>query len=114
MAHIRRIKRGVLTPLDVNFIASIYNAGDYKRILYMQPLEDQPNLYIVSSTRLGHAPANAIGLSSCWIHRRHGEAGFGATMTPSETPKYEFRFNSLADMVKAHEEALTGEASVPS
>ena len=27
-------------------------------------------------------PANDFGLASCWIHRRHGQKGFGATMFP--------------------------------
>jgi 2-haloacid dehalogenase len=77
-------------------------------------IEKHQILHTAESLFHDHAPANAIGLASCWIHRRHGGAGFGATMTPSEPPKYDFRFNSLADMVKAHEEALTGRASVPS
>ena len=49
-----------------------------------------------------HTPANRHGLRSCWIYRRHGRAGFGATMPPGEMPAYDFRFNSLAEMVEAH------------
>jgi hypothetical protein len=28
--------------------------------------------------------------------------GFGATMPPGEMPAYDFRFNSMAEMVEAH------------
>jgi putative hydrolase of the HAD superfamily len=29
-------------------------------------------------------------------------------MNPGDMPKYEFRFNSMADLAKAHQEALRG------
>jgi putative hydrolase of the HAD superfamily len=65
-------------------------------------------LHTAESLFHDHGPANKHGLASCWIHRRPGEEGFGATMNPGETPKYEFRFNGMADLVKAHQEALRG------
>ena len=52
------------------------------------------------------APANEIGLASCWIHRRHGQSGFGATMQPGTMPRSDFRFVSMADLASAHQEAL--------
>jgi putative hydrolase of the HAD superfamily len=63
-------------------------------------------LHTAESMFHDHAPANRCGLASCWIYRRHGQEGFGATMSPAEMPKYDFRFNSMADLVKAHQEAL--------
>jgi 2-haloacid dehalogenase len=33
---------------------------------------------------------------------------FGATMALAQAPRYDFRFESLADLVKAHQEALKG------
>jgi putative hydrolase of the HAD superfamily len=60
-------------------------------------------LHTAESLFHDHAPANRHGLSSCWIYRRHGQVGFGATMTPAEMPRYDFRFNSLAEMVEAHQ-----------
>jgi 2-haloalkanoic acid dehalogenase type II len=60
-------------------------------------------LHTAESLFHDHAPANDAALASCWIWRRHGEEGFGATMNPGETPRHDFRFNSLADMVKAHQ-----------
>ncbi len=69
-------------------------------------IEKHEILHTAESLFHDHVPANLCGLASCWIHRRHGEEGFGATVSPGETPKYNFRFNSMADLVKAHQEAL--------
>lgn len=63
-------------------------------------------LHTAQSLFHDHGPANEHGLASCWIDRRHIQEGSGATMTPAHTPKYDFRFVSLADMVKAHQQAL--------
>ena len=65
-------------------------------------------LHTAESLFHDHAPANAHGLASCWIYRRRGQEGFGATMTPAQAPHYDFRFDSLADLVKAHQEAVRG------
>jgi 2-haloalkanoic acid dehalogenase type II len=59
-------------------------------------------LHTAESLFHDHAPANRHELNSCWIYRRHGQEGFGATMTPGEMPRYNFRFNSLSEMVEAH------------
>ena len=60
-------------------------------------------LHTAESLFHDHTPANRHGLNSCWIYRRHGEEGFGATLSPTEMPQYNFRFNSMAEMVKAHQ-----------
>ncbi len=62
-------------------------------------------LHTAESLFHDHAPANAHGLASCWIHRRRGEEGSGATMAVAHPPHYDFRFDTLAEMVKAHREA---------
>ncbi|MAT97409.1 MAG: haloacid dehalogenase type II [Anaerolineaceae bacterium] len=59
-------------------------------------------LHTAESLFHDHAPANRHELSSCWIYRRHRQEGFGATMTPGDMPRYDFRFNSMAEMVEAH------------
>ena len=59
-------------------------------------------LHTAESMFHDHAPANAAGLANCWIYRRHDQTGFGATMRPEEMPSYDFRFNSMADLVEAH------------
>jgi 2-haloalkanoic acid dehalogenase type II len=65
-------------------------------------------LHTAQSLFHDHAPANSMGLASAWIDRRHAAAGWGATMPPPGTPKYDFRFESMADMVRAHERELAG------
>lgn len=59
-------------------------------------------LHTAESLFHDHAPANAIGLASAWIHRRHGQEGFGATSQPEKMPHVDFRFTSLAEMAEAH------------
>lgn len=65
-------------------------------------------LHTAESMFHDHGPANRHGLASCWIFRRHGQEGFGATMHPGDMPKYDFRFTSMADLAKAHQDALRG------
>ena len=63
-------------------------------------------LHTAESLFHDHKPANEFGLASCWIYRRHDQEGFGATMNPGQQPKVDFRFNNMAGLVKAHQEAL--------
>jgi 2-haloacid dehalogenase len=71
-------------------------------------VEKNQILHTAESLFHDHAPTNELGLTSCWIHRRHDKQGSGATMALAQAPRYDFRFESLADMVKAHQEALRG------
>lgn len=72
-------------------------------------IEKNQILHTAESMFHDHAPANRHGLTSCWIYRRHDQEGFGATMHPGEMPNVDFQFNSMADLVKAHQEALRAE-----
>jgi 2-haloacid dehalogenase len=58
-------------------------------------------LHVAQSLFHDHAPANAIGLASAWIDRRHGAAGWGATAPPPDGVHYDFRFESLAELADA-------------
>ena len=58
-------------------------------------------LHVAESLFHDHVPAARHGLARCWIHRRHDQAGFGATMDPGETPQVDLRFTSLAALVAA-------------
>lgn len=60
-------------------------------------------LHTAQSLFHDHAPAQAAGLASAWIDRRGTAAGWGATRAPEKLPAYDFRFASLADMVRAHQ-----------
>ncbi|MGH6820160.1 MAG: haloacid dehalogenase, partial [Methylocella sp.] len=65
-------------------------------------------LHTAESLFHDHAPANKHGLASCWIFRRHGQEGFGATRDPGVMPKHDFRFNSMSDMAEAHRKEMGG------
>lgn len=60
-------------------------------------------LHTAESLFHDHVPANRHGLANCWIYRRHDQDGFGATMDPGERPRTDFRFDSMADLVRAHQ-----------
>lgn len=59
-------------------------------------------LHTAESLFHDHAPANQMGLASCWIHRRHAKEGFGATAKPANMPHVDFRFTSMGEMAAAH------------
>jgi len=90
---------GAYKPSDRNF--------DYmlEKLTSLGIAKDQI-LHTAESLFHDHGPANRHGLASCWIYRRHDKQGFGATMNPGDMPNYNFRFNSMADLVKAHQQEL--------
>jgi putative hydrolase of the HAD superfamily len=69
-------------------------------------IRKQEVLHVAESLFHDHAPANRHGLASCWIYRRHDQEGFGATVNPGQMPRYDFRFNSMAELAKAHQQAM--------
>jgi 2-haloalkanoic acid dehalogenase type II len=69
-------------------------------------LEKKDILHTAQSLFHDHAPANSNALASAWIDRRHADEGWGATPMPPGTPKYDFRFESMAALAKAHQEQL--------
>jgi 2-haloacid dehalogenase len=104
--------------LEVEFDA-IYTAedvGSYKpqerNFEYMlerqlaQGVKKEAILHVAESLYHDHQPANRLGLASCWIYRRFDRPGYGAAHTPETIPTYTFQFNSLAELAKAHQEAL--------
>jgi 2-haloacid dehalogenase len=60
-------------------------------------------LHTAQSLFHDHVPANKLGIASAWIDRRHAQKGWGATLPPAEQVSFDFRFDSLADFVRAHE-----------
>jgi 2-haloacid dehalogenase len=66
-------------------------------------IEPAAILHTAQSLFHDHAPAQAAGLASAWIDRRHDAEGWGATRPPPQTPAYNFRFESLAALVEAHQ-----------
>lgn len=58
-------------------------------------------LHTAQSLFHDHVPARAAGLATCWIDRRAGRPGFGATRPPAGDVTTDFRFASLAEMAAA-------------
>jgi 2-haloalkanoic acid dehalogenase type II len=94
---------GSYKPSERNFEYMMERLG---RGLGGQPIRKEDILHTAESLFHDHKPANRFGLASCWIYRRHKDEGFGATMNPGETPRYDFRFTSMAELASAHQEQL--------
>ena len=60
-------------------------------------------LHTAESMFHDHVPGKRHNLACCWIYRRHDKQGFGATMNPGDLPQVDFQFNSMAELVKAHQ-----------
>lgn len=84
--------------LGVEFhqIITAQQVGGYKpdprnfRVL-LERLGNQPERILHVAQSLFHdiAPAKALGLTTVWVNRRHGRAGFGATPPAEATPDLE-------------------------
>ena len=98
---------GVYTAEDIGSYKPADRNFDYMlETLERQGIQKSEILHTAESMFHDHAPANKHGLKNCWIYRRHDKEGFGATMNPGDMPTYDFRFDSMADLVKAHQQAL--------
>ncbi len=86
---------GSYKPADANFEYMI-------EMLASMGIKKTEILHTAESMFHDHAPANRHGLASCWIFRRHEQEGFGATKHPGDMPRYDFRFDSMAEMAEAH------------
>jgi 2-haloacid dehalogenase len=56
-------------------------------------------LHVAQSLYHDHVPAQALGMATMWVNRRHDRPGFGATPPATVTPDYEVR--DLAGVVAA-------------
>jgi 2-haloacid dehalogenase len=59
-------------------------------------------LHTAQSLFHDHVPATAAGLATCWIDRRHGLGGYGATAPPPQDVRTDFVFPSMALLADAH------------
>jgi 2-haloacid dehalogenase len=67
-----------------------------------QGMSKQKLLHVAQSLFHDHVPAQAMGLATAWIDRRHAGGGWGATAPVSGAVRYDFRFTSLAALAEAH------------
>ena len=85
---------GSYKPSDRNFE---YMLGHLAR----QGIERHEILHVAESLFHDHVPAKRFGLANCWIHRRRGLEGYGATMDPGTVPETDFAFGSMAEFAAA-------------
>jgi putative hydrolase of the HAD superfamily len=60
-------------------------------------------LHVAQSQYHDIGVAKSLGYTTCWIERRRGQDGFGATPKPQEIAKPDFHFASLAELADAVE-----------
>jgi 2-haloacid dehalogenase len=98
----------IYTAQDIGSYKPSLNNFDYmlRRLQEDFGFEKKDILHTAQSLFHDHAPANQVGLASAWIDRRHADKGWGATMPPPGTPKYDFHFDSMSAMAKAHQQEL--------
>jgi 2-haloalkanoic acid dehalogenase type II len=65
-------------------------------------------LHTAQSLYHDHIPAKRFGLATCWIHRRAGQPGHGATRPPEADVSPNFRFATLGEMAAAHRAEVGG------
>ncbi len=97
----------VFTAQDIGSYKPDPRNFDYMiRELAKDGIQKHQILHTAQSLFHDHQPANQVGLASAWIDRRAGKPGSGATMPTRGLPNYDFRFTSMAEMAKAHQESL--------
>lgn len=69
-------------------------------------IESHRVLHVAQSVFHDHVPASKLGIDTCWIDRRSGKEGWGATAMPDEVPDLTFHYPDMATLVRAHREAL--------
>lgn len=97
----------IFTAQDIGSYKPTQHNFDYMiDKLAAEGIQKQDILHTAESLFHDHVPANKAGLATAWIHRRHAQQGFGATQPPETMPRYDYKFTSMADVARAHQEAL--------
>jgi 2-haloacid dehalogenase len=100
---------GIMTAEDIGtYKPNLQNFTYMLERLESQGIRKDQVLHVAQSLFHDHRAANELGIASCWIDRRHGTVGSGATRTPDRMPHLDFQFRSLAELVEAHRKALQG------
>ena len=96
---------GIMTAEDIgSYKPSLRNFEYMLERLASQGIRREQILHVAQSLLHDHAPANELGLASCWIDRHHAKSGGGATVVPGNPPRYDFRFDSMREFAEAHPE----------
>lgn len=59
-------------------------------------------LHVAGSLRFDHVPAKRLGMSTCWIHRRHGQPNGTGVHKRGLDVHPDFHFDSLGALADAH------------
>lgn len=63
-------------------------------------------LHVAQSQYHDIAISRALGLTNCWIERRHAQKGYGGTIEPANFTVPDYHFTSMADFAAAVRESL--------
>jgi putative hydrolase of the HAD superfamily len=106
------------SKLDVEFdaVVTAEDVGSYKPsrrnfdylfdVLASLGVGKEEALHIADSNYHDLLPATGLGMHGCWIYRRFEQRGFGATVKTPTEPAVDYKFTSMAQLVKAHHEEL--------
>lgn len=84
-------------PMFFSFAQGIIAARGFNR---------SQNLHVAQSQYHDIGVAHRLGLSTCWIERRHAQPGFGGTLSVDEITKPDYHFRSLAELADAVDAGL--------
>jgi len=56
-------------------------------------------LHVAQSLFHDHVPASQLGITTCWVDRRHGQAGHGAVIPPLGQVRPDHRITSLTELL---------------
>ncbi|TPN80668.1 HAD-IA family hydrolase [Mesorhizobium sp. CU2] len=63
-------------------------------------------LHVAQSQHHDIGISRALGLTNCWIERRHAQKGYGGTIEPANFTVPDYHFTSMADLAAAVRESL--------
>jgi 2-haloalkanoic acid dehalogenase type II len=94
--------------VDLDVVVTAQSVGAYKpspagfhrclELLQQRGIGREQVLHVAQSLYHDHLPAKRLGLRTCWVDRRAGKAGFGATSPPDEDVRPDLRVESLAEL----------------
>ena len=69
--------------------------------LSMRGFTRADNLHVAQSQYHDIGVARSLGITTCWIERRHAQPGFGGTIAVTDITKPDYHFRSLAELADA-------------
>jgi 2-haloacid dehalogenase len=96
----------VLTAQDLgSYKPSPRNFAALQRLREQQGIPPGRLLHVAQSLFHDHVPAQAVGLPTVWINRRHAQPGWGATPPPGCQVKPNWTFPDMAAFAAAYAQA---------